>query len=425
MANKKRKQLVQAPRQMTRGQLSRHQRELQRTRRFTMIMGGIGLLVILILLVAIVSTYVIKPNTEVGKVNGETITRATYNKFRSWQIYDQMRLLDFYAQQSQSTQQQQYQTQITQLQQELQTIDQGTWPAIDSATLSQLADNVLVAQKAGPDLGVTVSDADVLAAAKKNFEPQPTPIPGPSDTPGPTNTPGAATATGTPPTDTPTVTGTATHTPTPGPSPTSTRSPTVTSTPLPVPGAEKTAEADYGSFIKAISGNSKPTGSGFCALGCPGLSSDDYLRLVARPDELKTKVTEKLAKDVPTTQDEVHAQHILVADEALAKQIKDQLDKGADFAALAAQYSTDKSNKDQGGDLGWFAPTAKGGTMVQEFSDAAFALTKPGQISAPVKSQFGWHIIRLIERGPQPLSQTDLDKAKSIAFDNWLKKEKD
>ncbi|HMA38357.1 MAG TPA: peptidylprolyl isomerase, partial [Chloroflexia bacterium] len=138
-----------------------------------------------------------------------------------------------------------------------------------------------------------------------------------------------------------------------------------------------------------------------------------------------TPIPEIAFRDVPTTQDEVHVQHILVADEALAKQIKDQLDKGADFAALAAQYSTDTSNKDKGGDLGWFAPTAKGGPMVQEFSDAAFALTKPGQISAPVKSQFGWHIIRLIERGPQPLSQTDLDKAKSIAFDNWLKKEKD
>ena len=58
--------------------------------------------------------------------------------------------------------------------------------------------------------------------------------------------------------------------------------------------------------------------------------------------------------------------------------------------------------------------------MVQEFSTAAFKLTKPGEISDPVKSQFGWHIIQLIERGPRPLSQTELDTAKTKAFDDWM-----
>jgi parvulin-like peptidyl-prolyl cis-trans isomerase-like protein len=425
---------VQAPRQMTRGQLSRHQRELQQTRRFYMVMAGVGVLIVLVLLTALVSQYVIRPNIEVGKVNDQTITRAMYNKYRAWQIFNQLRVLQFYSQQGDPTQAQQYTSQITSYQNELQNLD--NWPTIDATTLQQLADNLLLEQKAGPDLGVTVSDADVLAAAQKNFEPVPTPIPGPTDTPGPptataTATPtGApptvtATATGTPPTQTPTVTPTATHTATPGPSPTDTATPTITSTPIPVPGAEKTAVVDYSSFIKAISAGPAPT-TGYCSLGCPGLSEQDYLNLVVKPDELKTKVTEKLAASIPTTQEEVHVQHILVnADqEALAKDIKAQLDKGADFAALAAKYSTDTSNKDKGGDLGWFAPTQKGGPMVQEFSDAAFALTKPGQISDPVKSQFGWHIIRLIERGPRPLTSDELDKAKSNAYDKWLSDEK-
>ncbi len=387
---------------MTRGQLSRHQRELQQTRRFYLAMAGVGVLIVLVLLTAVVSQYVIRPNIEVGKVNDQTITRAMYNKYRAWSLYNQLRVLEFYSQQGDATQAQQYASQITTYQNELTNLE--NWPTVDATTLQQLADNLLLEQKAGPDLGVTVTDAEVLAAAQKNFEPQPTPIPGPTETPG---------------------TPTATHTATPGPSPTTTSTPTITSTPIPVPGAEKTAVVDFSDFIKAISAGPAPT-TGYCSLGCPGLSQDDYLNLVVKPDTLKTKVTEKLGAGVPTTQEEVHVQHILVnADqEALAKDIKAQLDKGADFAALAAKYSTDTSNKDQGGDLGWFAPTAKGGPMVQEFSDAAFALTKPGQISDPVKSQFGWHIIRLIERGPRPLTSDELTKAKSDAYDKWLNDEK-
>jgi peptidyl-prolyl cis-trans isomerase D len=430
MPSKNRRQDSQAPRQMTRGQLSRHQREQQRMRYLNLAMAGVGALVALILGVALVTQFWLVPNTELGKVNDQSITRATYNKFRSWSIYNQIRILDFYAQQASSDQATQYQTQITQLQQELQSVD--TWPTIDQPTLQQLADNMLMAQRAG-SLGVSVTDAEAISAAQKNFEPQPTPIPGPSSTPGPTDTPGTptatgtpptetATATGTPPTGTPTVTPTATQTRTPGPSPTSTTTPTITSTPLPVPGAAQTATASYGDFLKGIAMGPKPSANPYCQYGCPGLSEQEYLTLVARPDALKTKITDKLAASLPTTQDEVHAAHILVStsDEALAKDIKAQLDKGADFAALAAKYSIDTSNKDQGGDLGWFAPTEKGGTMVQEFSTAAFKLTKPGEISDPVKSQFGWHIIKLIERGPRPLSQTELDTAKTKAFDDWM-----
>ncbi len=191
-----------------------------------------------------------------------------------------------------------------------------------------------------------------------------------------------------------------------------------------MPGAQQTAVATYNSFIAAIKLGPQPTGSGYCSLGCPSLSEQDYLDLVVKPDTLKTRITDKLGESISKTQEEVHAAHILVADQKTAQDIEAQLAKGANFADLAAKYSTDTSNKDQGGDLGWFAPTEKGGPMVQEFSDAAFKLTKPGQISDPVQSQFGWHIIKLIERGPRPLSDSELSTAKSTAFDDWLKSEK-
>ena len=92
--------------------------------------------------------------------------------------------------------------------------------------------------------------------------------------------------------------------------------------------------------------------------------------------------------------EEVHAKHILVDNEAEAKKIVAELKGGADFAALAKQYSKDPSGAQQGGDLGFF----KKDEMVPEFAAAAFAL-QPGQVSQqPVHSQFGWHVILLVER---------------------------
>ncbi len=91
--------------------------------------------------------------------------------------------------------------------------------------------------------------------------------------------------------------------------------------------------------------------------------------------------------------DEVHARHILVDNEDLAKRIIADLKKGGDFAALAKEYSKDPG-ADHSGDLGFF----KQDEMVPEFAAAAFAM-QPGQISdTPVHTQFGWHVIQVVER---------------------------
>lgn len=97
-------------------------------------------------------------------------------------------------------------------------------------------------------------------------------------------------------------------------------------------------------------------------------------------------------------QEEVRARHILVDTEAKARDVLSDLRKGADFAAVAKAKSSDGSARD-GGDLGFFTR----GDMVSEFSDAAFAL-KVGEVSKePVKSQFGFHIIKVEARRSQPL----------------------
>src|SRR3989454_9639408 len=111
----------------------------------------------------------------------------------------------------------------------------------------------------------------------------------------------------------------------------------------------------------------------------------------ATTDDAMKKVYEDASKQI-TGEQEVRARHILVETEDEAKAVKAELDKGADFAELAKKKSKDPGASD-GGDLGFFTKEQ----MVPEFSTVAFAL-EPGKISDPVKSQFGWHIIKVEEK---------------------------
>jgi peptidyl-prolyl cis-trans isomerase C len=111
----------------------------------------------------------------------------------------------------------------------------------------------------------------------------------------------------------------------------------------------------------------------------------------ATTDDAMKKVYEDAAKQI-TSEQEVHARHILVPTEEEAKKVEDELKKGADFAELAKKESKDPGASD-GGDLGFFTKEQ----MVPEFSKVAFAL-EPGKISEPVKTQFGWHIIKVEEK---------------------------
>jgi peptidyl-prolyl cis-trans isomerase C len=93
-------------------------------------------------------------------------------------------------------------------------------------------------------------------------------------------------------------------------------------------------------------------------------------------------------------EDEVRASHILVKTEQEAKDIIAQLDKGADFAKLAKEKSVDPSKERNSGDLGFFSKEQ----MVKEFAEAAFAMKKGETVKTPVKTQFGWHVIRVTDR---------------------------
>jgi peptidyl-prolyl cis-trans isomerase C len=154
-----------------------------------------------------------------------------------------------------------------------------------------------------------------------------------------------------------------------------------------------------------------------------GLGKDAAIQ--ARIDLLTTQIlaeaaTEKYDESHPLTEEEIRAEydeqiagmpqeykarHILVENEETAESIISKLQAGGDFAKLAAAESKDSGSAKQGGDLGWFAPQS----MVKPFADAVMGLEKGGLTTAPVQSDFGWHVIQLEDvRSPEPPAYEDV-----------------
>lgn len=131
---------------------------------------------------------------------------------------------------------------------------------------------------------------------------------------------------------------------------------------------------------------------------------DDYLEREAKkavtPEAARALYDQTVKSMKP--EEEVRARHILVESEDEAKKIAARIKGGEDFAKIAAEVSKDPGSKTEGGDLGWFTQER----MVKPFADAAFKMT-PGQVSDPVKTQFGWHVLRVEEKRTKPVPTFD------------------
>jgi parvulin-like peptidyl-prolyl isomerase len=146
-----------------------------------------------------------------------------------------------------------------------------------------------------------------------------------------------------------------------------------------------------------------------------GQDRDDYKEML-RQSLLSQRVMEAVTSEVGAEAEQVHARHIVVESEEAAREILTMLQQGADFAALAREYSIDQATKDNGGDLGWFPRKL----VAPELENAAFAL-QPGQVGEMVRLGEEVHIVQVVERETaRPLApEVQLDLRLAI-FDQWL-----
>lgn len=273
---------------------------------------------------------------------------------------------------------------------------------MSSRTLSQLIDARLIRQEAQRrGLVVTKEDVDRAIREAFRFYPDGTPTASPSPT-GDATLAAQATATFTPaPTSTPTSGPSPTARPTETPSSTPTSGPPPTPTPTATPYTRALYDKDYQTYLDDLNKN----------LSVP----EDILRARYEEDLYRQRLREAFASGVARDEEQVWAKHILVSQEGVAFAILSRYRQGESWDALAAAFSIDTSNKDRGGDLGWFSR----GAMVAEFETAAFS-TPVGEVAGPVQTPFGWHLILVLGHETRRLDETQFQQAVDTAFGQWL-----
>ncbi len=400
------------PKNVSRKQESRVLREKRQRTIVVVFTITVAALVILILGYGLLDQYVLAPRKPVAKVENISIS---LEDFQARVRYNRFQLI-------QNT------VQLVQYNQIFQTGD-GSGGFFDSQiqnNLSYLQNpqllgervineliNEVVLQLQAEKLGITISDEEVDKAIEEAFGYV---EPGTEE-----------------PTPTATAFATATYSPQQLTLVPSTATPTLVPTPEEEPTATPTPEEAEATATPAASPTPFPTATPFTREGLQALY-DEYARTLEQEAQfdaasfrnifysslLYEKVMEQVVGDIPTEDDWVWARHILVPTVEEAVVILERLKNGEDFAELAAAFSTDESNKDRGGELGWF----ERGMMVPEFENAAFALTEIGQISEPVETSFGVHIIQLLGKEKRPISADRLQTLKQERFSQWLEEVK-
>ncbi len=395
-----------------------------------------GALVVLILAGAVVYENVLKPRAVLATVGNTEIRRRDYWQVRSIDLIEQANQYSQFAQFVQGEQATQYQQLAAQALADLENVSGST--DVDDATLQRMIDDQVYLQNLD-SLGLEVTEQEVETQVLQQFAPSDAPLVAPSPTP--TLIPGraewatqtavadqAATAAAAPaPTGAsiPPPPGAAASassgaaapaaspeaSPVASPAASPPASPAASPTVAPTPNAEQaraTAEAGFADYQEA-------------AFEEADVSRDDYERLIARPAVAREKVEAAIAAQVGQSAEQVHAAHILVETRDLAQELHDRLtQEGADFAQIAREQSTDEGTAANGGDLGWFAREE----MVPPFAEAAFALP-PGEISEPVETEFGWHLIRVLEHAPdRPLTDEQIEAVRQARVDRWLEERK-
>lgn len=380
--------------------LARAEKDALQQRRLIMALSIVGGFILLILLGGLIFTYVVKPSQAIATVNGAKITRQAYEKrvlYERFMLDEQIDYLTLqYQQWSQSLQddttglfdsiKSQAEQQLNQMYSERANVDRSA--------LDNLIEEMLVATEAAKR-GLTVSNDEVdkayqdIAASRSGGVTQAS-----AQSTITARTNATATALLFTPTPVPTLAAGETA-PTPAP----------TTSPQPTP------------TINILTGDAMTTAISTweTTLRDEAHMTPADIRQLVYNTLLKQKLTKAMGDEVPTVALQAHARHILVATEDEAKAAKAKIEGGEDFAAVAAEVSTDTGTAQDGGDLGWFPQ----GAMITEFDKAAFS-QEIGKISDPIQTQYGWHLVEVLAREDRELDQTSLNRAKSVAYSKWL-----
>jgi len=389
----------------------KHMARLERERRQINLIRGIAIAGIIVVAGLLAYGYlrlnVFAAREPVAKVNGVTITTGEWQervKFQRAQMLNLYNQYSFYQQNFGIDYSQQ-------LQQITGTLD--TPEILGQQVLDQMTDEIIIRQEA-EKRGITVSDEEIDANFKETFGFFPDGSPTPTITPTEFSFPTLSSQQLTvyPSTSTPTEAATSTVTPTATLDISATPPPTATTAPAtptfvpelptasPTPYTLEGYQTDYDEMLKSFDTYNV---------------SEKTIRSVYEADLLRKKLVDDVAKDIPQTEEQVWARHILVETEEEANAVYERLKSGEDFAAVAQEVSKDTGSGANGGDLGWQPRSF----FVTEFGDAAFA-QKIGEIGKPVKSEFGYHIIQVIAREELPLSASQYEQKKETAFNDWL-----
>ena len=394
------------PKVPTRKHVARLEKERQQVKLVWIVAVVMFGVIVLLLGYGYLDTTYLQLQKPIAEVNGEKIT------IEHWQERVQMQRVNLAnVYQRYQLFQQQFGMDVTQQLQEVEYYLQSP-EAIGQLVLDQMIDEMLISQEA-EKRGITVSEDEIEQAIREvyRFYPDGTPVPTITPTAFEYPTLTSKQLTLYPATATPTKVLTST------PAPTSTPDPAVTAT------ATFTAAPPTPTFVpEDITPTSTPyTLDGYNAQYQETV--DDYksygiseatFRAVYRNDLLRKKLTEVITADVSATAEQVWARHILVNDFSLAGTVSFLLEQGEDFAKIAKNYSKDSGSANKSGDLGWFSK----GAMVPEFEEAAFS-QEIGEIGEPVQSQFGYHIIQVLDRQELPLSAEQLQQNRDSAFAEW------
>ena len=393
-----------------------HLARIERERRQVNLIRSVALAGILIVVGLLAYGYlrlnVFALREAVAKVNGVTITTGEWQERVKFQRAQMIQVYGQYA-----FYQQNFGMDYTQqLQQIAGTLDAPE--ILGQQVLDQMTDEILIRQEA-EKRGISVSKEELDNYFKESFgffpDGTPTPTVTPTELVFPTLSSEQLTIY--PATSTPTEAPTSTVTPTATLDMSATPPPTATKvlpTPSPVPQDATATATPY--TLEGYQANYEEMLTSFGNYNV----SERTVRAVYEADLLRKKLVDDIAKDIPHTEEQVLARHILVETEEEAKAAYDRLTDGEDFATVAQEVSKDTGSAANGGELGWQPRSF----FVKEFSDAAFS-QKIGEIGQPVKTDFGYHIIQVIAREELPLTSSQYDQKKETAFNDWLTAEKE